>query len=409
MRSSRPLLWCVMRSSRNPNSRAQVAQGDSNRSIWPPTVVQGHNTQTGRTVISIGSVGDAGSDQVFLGSLNFVFHPDDALRDAWRQWFQFVFSSAVPLSTDTLQIPHLLPAKGDAEASRLWEAFELVCKRDDGAETATPTVDPETGEVITDPKGQVVVAWDEGATALDPLARVFQQVYGNGCLVTVDEATRIKPLTIPVSATLLGQQAARNVGALRQRQAFSLQVLDADVDRAIEKCRKVTDLMELLSYPLSKGNRWLPDTAKSLLEKELEFRNEQALKALRDALGGNSIERFIAIRTESIRKDLNEMYRQLGQGNEVPDDKLKIVLNDINLRLTQALNTRITPRAVYNRIGAPDLTVYAPDENWNQPLSILVRSSRILRESLTDPYFTRRFTGMSFLEKDFREACDVFG
>jgi len=160
---------------------------------------------------------------------------------------------------------------------------------------------------------------------------------------------------------------------------------------------------------LSKGNRWLPDTAKSLLEKELEFRNEQALKALRDALGGNSIERFIAIRTESIRKDLNEMYRQLGQGNEVPDDKLKIVLNDINLRLTQALNTRITPRAVYNRIGAPDLTVYAPDENWNQPLSILVRSSRILRESLTDPYFTRRFTGMSFLEKDFREACDVFG
>lgn len=40
---------------------------------------------------------------------------------------------------------------------------------------------------------------------------------------------------------------------------------------------------------------------------------------------------------------------------------------------------------------------------------MLVRSARILRESLTDSYFPRRFSGMSFVEMDFRNACNVFG
>jgi hypothetical protein len=269
-------------------------------------------------------------------------------------------------------------------------------------------VDPKTGEILTDKNGEKVAAWDEGVTALDPLAQLFQQVYASGWLVTVDEATRIKPLTIPVKATLMGQQSERTVGALKQKQSFTLQVLDDDVDKAIEKCRKVTDVMELLTFPLSQGNRWLPDTAKGILEKELETRNEQGRKALRAALGGNDIKQFISNRAERIRKDLNEMYRQLGQGKAVPEDKLKAVLDEVERRLTQALDARITPRAVYNSIGAPDLTARAPDENWNQPLALLTRSARMLRESLTDHYFQRRFSGLSFSDADFRKACDVF-
>jgi hypothetical protein len=448
---------------------------DCRRVILPPTVVQAHNTQTGRTVISIGSVGDAGHDSISVGSLNFVFKPDDGLRDAWRQWFQYVLDSAAPLTADTLQIPHLVPAKGDPEASRLWQAFELACQRESAAGNEPPKADPETGELKTDANALQIVPWDEGKTALEPLAQVFQQVYTNGWLVTVDEATRIRPLTIPMKATLLGQQSERTIGALKQKQSFSLRVLDDAVNKDIEKCRTVTDLMELLTYPLSQGNRWLPDAAKELLEKELTSRNEQGQKALRNALGGNDvapetakvvieeqlkskseevqkalwhalgdqnitpdiakgilekqlksgnegvqkilrdalsaeyINQFIAKRTDSIRKDLNEMYRQLGQGSAVPDDKLSIILAEVNQRLKQALDTGVTPRAVYNRIGAPDLTAKAPDENWNQPFSLLMRYARILRESLTDSFFPRRFTGLSFSEDDFRKACDAFG
>jgi hypothetical protein len=261
---------------------------------------------------------------------------------------------------------------------------------------------------VSEQNGQEVVPWDEGATALDPLALVFQQVYSRGWLVTLDEGTRIKPLTIPVKATLLGQKSERSVGALRQKQSFSLQVLDDIAEKAIEKCRKVTDVMELLTYQLSQGNRWLPDAAKGLLERELEKRNTLGQKVLRDALGTNDIDRFVATRVGDLRKDLDEMYRQLGQGNEVPNDKMGMVLDEIKKRLKQALDTRITPRAIYNRIVPPDLTRSALDENWNQPLLLLERSARILRESLTDPYFPRRLSGMDLSENDFRGACNVF-
>src|SRR5262245_656994 len=39
------------------------------------------------------------------GSLNFVFRPDDALRDAWRRWFQYTFTGAAPLDRATVEIP----------------------------------------------------------------------------------------------------------------------------------------------------------------------------------------------------------------------------------------------------------------------------------------------------------------
>ena len=454
---------------------ADRVSDSSRRAALPPTVIQAHSTPTGQSFMSIGSVADAGYDDVIPGSLNFVFRPDDALRDAWRRWFQYTFTGAAPLDRATAEIPHLVPAQGDPEAARLWKAFEDSCQGRKESSAGGPSVDGETGEVSTSHDGQQVVAWDEGKTALDPLALAFQRVYSGGWLVTVDEATRIRPLAVPVKATLLGQQSERTVGSLRQRQSFTLQVLDDSAEKAVEKCRKVTDLMELLTCSLSQGNRWLPDAAKALLEKELALRNEQGQQALWDALGGKDIAAdaaeallneqlrsgssavqksirdavgdtpitpddakrivgelrtsgddeirrtfteqlgatlvtaLIHRRTDSIRNDLNKMYRELGQGDAVPADKRDRVLDDIRQRLTLALATRIAPRALYNRISAPDLTETAPAENWNQPLSLLARSARMLRESMTDPYFLRRFSGVSFEHADFLNAFDVFG
>jgi hypothetical protein len=79
----------------------------------------------------------------------------------------------------------------------------------------------------------------------------------------------------------------------------------------------VNDVIGLLTYPLSQGNRWLPEGAKDLLEKELDERNQQGQKLLKEALGGNDIKEFVGKRTEGIRKDLDAMYRQLGQGDAV--------------------------------------------------------------------------------------------
>lgn len=386
--------------------------GDCERFIFPPTAIQAHDSKTGQTIMSVGSAGDAGHDAIGLGSLNFVFSPDDALRDEWRRWFQFIYESAAPLTEASCQIPHLVPAKGDPEAAARWEAYLRSCfQQIESSSEAAPVVDPVTGEVITIKEGTPVAAWDEGATALDPLAQALQAVYGKGWLVTVDETTRIKPLSIPVKATLLGQQSERTIGAVTQRQSFTLRVLDDATDKAVEKFRKVTDLVNILTLPLSIGNRWLPNAARPFIEQELEKRNQEGRKALIKALGGEDakdIAAFIESKKASLRKDVNEMYRQLGQGDIVPEEKFTAVIEDVEKRLKGALEARITPQLVFNRIQAPDLTGKAPDENWSQPLNLLTHAAETLRKSLIDPYFLRQFSGLSFSEKDFREVCNPF-
>lgn len=446
---------------------------DGEHMTLPPTVIQYHNTKTGRTLLSIGSTGNAGHDLFNTGSLNLVFQPDDAVRDEWRRWFQYRLEVAAPLTPETCEIPLLDPAQGDPRAYLLWSAFELLCAQCMTSDQEKPTVDPQSGEVLKTTDGKEVVAWDGGKTALDPLASVFQKVYADSWLVTVDETTRLKPIKIPVKATLLGQEPERSIGTVTRKQSFSLQVLDDTVEKEVESCRKITDLLELLTFPLSKGNRLLPNTTKALLEKEVAARDTRGRKALWSLLIGPSAEsifesgildtlrkkgfgdqieglinfqakepekpycdneiiqniidstqddyaalkaalvqeyitRIINLKKAAITKDLNQMYRELGQGDSVPADKLEAVLQDVRYRLTNALSQRITPRPVYNRIGPPDLTAKAPEENWNQPLALLMRSARSLREFITDRYFQQKVKGLTFTDKEFSTAMDVF-
>ena len=377
---------------------------DCELSNLPPTVIQGITTKTDYTLMSVGSVGDSGCDDVFLGSCNFVFQPDDAMRAQWGTWFEYIRQRAALLTADALQIPNLVPAQGDSEATRLWEAYVMACEAKTPSTTAL-IVDSETGEVRTDANGNKIIPWDEGVTALDPLAQVVQQVYATGWLVTIDRATRIKPLIIPVNATFFGQQAIFKTGAAKQTQSFDLKVLDEDAGKNVEGCRQVTDLMDMLTYPLSPGNRWLSNDAKGLLDQELEARNKKGKELLLKALGGSDIKEFIAKRKDSIREDLNNMSRHLGQGDAVPNDKLNTILDEVEKRVRQALDERVTPRAVYNRIQAPNLTAKAEPENWNQPLSLLVRSAKSVRQPPADS----SFYDLSFSKADFQKASDVFG
>jgi len=377
-------------------------------SVLPPTILQAHDSKTGETLTCIGSVGDAGHGPVLPGSLNLVFRSDPGLRDSWRKWFQYLYCAASPLNDETCRIPYLVPPEGSQEAAMAWAEFLAACEQSEGG-TTPPTIDPATGEVTTDGDGNPIDPWDNGDTAIEALAGIFHKIYEEGFLVTVDEGTRIKPFKIPVKAALLGQQSQRSVGNLTQRQAFSLSVLDALDEKELEKCRKITDAMELLSLPLSKGNRFIPRKAKEFLELEIEARNTRAKAALKAALGGDNVEAFIGKRLTSIKKDLNQMYKELGQGDEVPGDKLKTVIDDIRTRLTNALNERITPSVVYNRITAPSIGPNDPAENWSQPLSILHHAAALIRKSLTDPFFPRNFSKLSFTEQDCLGANNLFG
>ena len=381
---------------------------DCRHTVMPPTTIQAHNSKSGETWTCIGSVGDSGNGPVFTGSLNLVFRSDPALRNAWRKWFQYLQGSAARLTEETCQIPHLVPPQGTEEAALAWAEFMATCAQAGDDDAATPTVDPETGEVIADADGNPTEAWDGGDTAVEALAEIFQRIYEEGSLVTVDEGTRIKPFKIPVKAALLGQQSQRSIGNLKQTQAFSLSVLSALDEKELEKCRNITDAMALLTLPLSKGNRFLPNAAKDLLSRELEARNTRANEALKKALGGDDVDAFIKGRLTSIKRDLDQMYKELGQGDAVPEDKLATVLDEIKTRLTSALDGRITPGVVYNNLSAPALGTLDPPENWSQPLSLLQHAAARIRESLTDSNFSRNFSKLSFTEEECLRFCNLF-
>lgn len=408
-----------------PTTRAIGA--DFEKMVLLPTVLLGHDSKAGKTFCCFGSVGDSGHDWPGFASFNAVFEPDAAFCNQWRRWFQYLFCSAVPLTAETVRIPALVPARGDPSADLLWAQFELACWGAEAEPTKRPTVDPQTGEVIADADGGRVEPWDAGRMQLDPLAQKLQKVYAEGWLATVDETTRIKPLAIPVKATLLGEQAERAVGAVTQKQSFNLEVLDKNAAKEIEKCRRVADLMELLGYQLSKGNRWVPDPAKGLLERELEARNRQGMARLKETLGqeaaaqrslvspevslggSNGIKEYVARRSDAIRHDLNAMYRELRRGDSVPQDKFAQVLEAVEARLSAALGSRVTPRVNYNRLMPPDLTEAAQGQQWAQPLSLLLQSARLLRVALTDPYFALNFSKTSLTQQEFEDAMNVFG
>ena len=79
--------------------------------------------------------------------------------------------------------------------------------------------------------------------------------------------------------------------------------------RSIENCRKINDLVKLLSFPLDAGARWMPDAAIGLLERERAARNDQGVMLLRQAIGPN-FEAFMRRQEGIVRENLTCLYQQ---------------------------------------------------------------------------------------------------
>lgn len=376
----------------------------------PPTLIY---VQAGENapLLCLGSTGDGGCDKPSVWSFNAVFQPDDVLRDAWRRWFGFIFEKAAPLTAETVQIPHLAPAPGDIEAGRAWREFVERCNSDNATRPSVETqVNPETGEVIpvATETGTPAETWDKDATKLDPLAHEFSRIYAAGKLVTVDESTRLKPLVVSVTAATFGEQSKKTVGNVLRKQQFTLEILDEATTKKVETCRKIGDVVRLLSLQLSQGVRWIPQAGIALLEREIVARNKRGAELLGAAVGGD-VEGFVKKREKAIRENLSAMYRDLGHGDQMPEDRVQLVLKDVSSRLEKALASSVAPTPIFNPIAAPNLTNAAGDAAWTQPLSLALHAARGFRQSITDPYFQRQFKLLAFKQDEFEAAMDVFG
>jgi len=383
----------------------------------PPTIIHASNTRDLSSTLAVSSTGDAGNDPLLTSSFSMVLRADPELTHSWRNWFSYIFEIATPLSAELCSVPYLAPARGTLEALQSWQEYQKLFTKQ--AElTPIQVLDETTGEMKIQINGKTVTPFDDGKLKLDPLALLFQKVYKNGSLVTIDESSRLKPIAVPVKAMLLDQDSEKSIGAVTHKQSFTLHVLDESAEKSIEKYRTVSSIMELLTVSLSNGNRWIPDLAKVLLGKELHHRNKEGLTMLLRALGvsqkpeGSGItillNNFIDKKSKRLRNDLDSMYQQLGKGKHVPNDKVSVILDNARGRLKVALDKNIAPDVIYNQIQAPDLSTTDLDSNWAQPLAILYQTSCAIRRCFTDQYFNRAFTGLSFESVDFLPAIDIF-
>lgn len=373
----------------------------------PPTIIQAYFSNNEKTIFYIGSTGFMNHPSTDPKRFNLFLNPDSILQNEWRNWFQQLLDHSPSLNEDTMAIPYLIPAKGDMEAAIKWKEYQNKChakanQKKTGEINLFETEEGENKEEIKKDR-----SWDGGLTALDAIAEELSHTFSQGYLVTTVESTRIKPLSIPVKASLLGQKTERTIGTLTQKQSFTLQILSDTSAQEIEKYRKINDLLDLFSYPLGFGHRWVPAQVRRLLDKELELRNALAKAKLQKEIQGNG-NQYISINENRYRHDLEAMYRALGENGQISQSTISEILRQATERLDAALSGFLCPRVIYNKIMSPKLTLDAPDENWSQLLELLIRSANFLRKTILDPYFLRRLPDLSTAEEEILDAMDIW-
>ena len=386
---------------------------DCRKATFPPTTFCCLDSNSDAAHFAVGSVGNAGCDEWHPFSMNFVFKADVLALDSWRQWFDLLFLRAAPFDDASMVIPSLVPAPGQREAHEAWLAYEDACvKQRETAAKPEPAVDPNTGEVSA-PATAAGEATRSPSAALaipkpSPVWRRICEIYQLGRLATVDDTSRIKPLDVPVKAALLGGRSVTTVGRVSRKESFSLLVLDEAVAKQIEACRQVADVLELLSFQLSKGVRWIPSLAVPLLERELARRNTEGKAILLREIGGD-MNSVIAKREGALITDLNKMYKELGRGEHVPDQTIREIFEEVRRRFRRALDGRITPQVSFGELAPPLLKNTGSASPWAQPLSLLLSAARLLRKPFADAFFMRNFKGLSFTLEEFLKTMNILG
>ncbi len=242
---------------------------------------------------------------------------------------------------------------------------------------------------------------------LDALICTLSEVFRKGKLLAASKNIRAKSLNVPVKASFLGEDSAQTVGALTRRISFSLTILDTETADAIENCRKINDLVKLLSFPLDASARWIPDAAIRLLEQEIAARNEQGIMLLRAAIG-TDFDAFMHQQELTVRENLAQLYQQSGTTGRASEKQVQEILQDVRERLQPAVDGELTTHPVFSTLDMGNLAERADDTRWSSPFSLLHSAALLFRTAATDPSFDRAFKFSTFDRQAFLEVMNVF-
>jgi two-component system chemotaxis response regulator CheY len=231
-------------------------------------------------------------------------------------------------------------------------------------------------------------------------------VLRRGRVVASTRNTRSKSLSVPVRAALFGEDSPESMGVLTRRTSFTLSVLDPQTSEALEDCRRISDLVKLLSFRLDERTRWMPEAAILLLEREIALRNRQGTVLLRQAIGPD-LDQFIEQQAPAIRDNVSRLCGDSPEAKLELDAEVQAILSTARERFQAVLEGQLAAAPAFTALAPLRLAEAADDATWAAPFGLLQSAALLFRKIATDPDFDRVFTFGTFDRQAFVQAMDV--
>lgn len=372
--------------------------------------ILGHQNEP--VMASVGSSPAFGLGNPPAGDINlWIALPPRQVNDT-RQVARAFWEAGAKLTKHRCDVPQLEPCRGNEEGYIHWQAFESLLNEtgdlfgQEGPSIVDLPLTPD-GKLDEDaiseetPPPQL----DEYLPKIPPIVDELQALYEKGALVSVQHGA--KPMSVPIPASLFGQQGEQQIGALRYRQQFRIELFaDEATAKQVEQQRKrVTELVQLFSYSFGNGKYWVPNIARPALNAAIDEAAKSSEATLSTAYGGD-LEKFLEQRRPAIKQDLENIYKRFYPDSMMPQESLDKVISLLRDRVKVASKSGLAPRITSTSISFR----YSLDERedpWSDAALLLSKIARRPRELMNDRFKPRELRIANIVLLDYLKTMDV--
>lgn len=345
---------------------------------------------------------------------NMAFRADPALEDKLCSWFNSIWARAAPLTESTADIPGLVPATGSADAAARWSEYCRLCSKPDQGDTqheeesGTPDGGVEDDDSTTSSASketdQQPPSASVGLHRLDRLAERVTRILGKGQQVTVVYGGSLKPLDVPISARFFDQDPEERKGTVVRRQSFRIAAFSKEEQKMIDEYRKASrNVINKLGLPFEKGLYWMSDEMIPIFKKELSVIEGKAKAALIELVGGMA-HSFVESKRAQIKEDLEQMYQEVVGKGDLPEDRLTEVLDRLEQRIQNALESEIVAPVTFHRITVDLHKTHAHEAPWAQMENLVLALARFPRRGISKP---NALSGMTTSRNSILDAMNI--
>lgn len=394
----------------------QNTMGDRIRlAIHPVRFFAGHPVNAlliacaeGKNYLLTGSSPNFGLGNEWYGEANFVLEAEAVLSQQWQIFFDYMWYKSSLLNLETARIPELIPAEGSREAAEIWQQYMSFFPGGSLFANGPKTdIDALTGEITATAENGNTVPPVTAEMNLSPYSSLIVELgslYSQGSQVMVDKLTRIGPLDAPVKPDYFGMRGERRHGGVTRKTQYRISILSQDDLKIIERLKNTMQAaLEHMSYSLSDGVHWMPDTVRPLYQNEINRINSEGGARLKAIVTGD-VAAFVNSNRDRLCRDLDNMYQEVNGGRYMASADVDAILKNLTERLKRALEGKILPEVSYNSISFRDSNDF-DQGSWGQAVRLLRSIALYSRKSITsERYFAM---GLMVDRHELRTAMNV--